>query len=222
MSTVPPLRPAQPERYPAAHGDNPRVDAAGRLQVIEQLCSFEGRGPGTDAERRAANWLAERLRRMGRRVEVEPTYVHPQYSLAIALHVALAIAGSLVALLSPAPGFALVLFAAFSLYLDQSTRFYLLRRLLFRRASQNIVSPGPSPGAPARVVLSAHYDAARTRPRLRRALGPPRPPPLRALAGAARADPPDLLGRRRAAAADLRAADGGSRRAPGSRSCSCS
>jgi Peptidase family M28 len=138
------------------------VDAAGRLELIEKLCSFEGRGPGTDAERRAANWLAGRLRKMGRRAEIEPTYVHPEYSLAIALHVALAIAGSLLALLFPAVGFALVLFAAFSLYGDQTTRYYLLRRLLFRRASQNIVSPGRRPGAPARLVLSAHYDAAKT------------------------------------------------------------
>ncbi len=138
------------------------MDAAGRQQVIEELCAFEGRGPGTDAERRAANWLAGRLSAMGRRVEVEPTFVHPEWSLAIALHVALAIIGSLVALLSPALGFALVLLAAFSLFLDQNTRLYLLRRLLFRRASQNVVSPGSNPGAPARVVLSAHYDAAKT------------------------------------------------------------
>jgi hypothetical protein len=138
------------------------VDAAARRALIEKLCSFEGRGPGTDAERRAANWLAERLREMGRRAELEPTYVHPEYSLAIALHLMLAIAGSLVALLSPAVGFALVLFAAFSLYGDQTTRYYLLRRLLFRRASQNVVSPGLRPDAPARLVLSAHYDAAKT------------------------------------------------------------
>ncbi|MFN8160962.1 MAG: M28 family peptidase [Solirubrobacterales bacterium] len=139
------------------------MDAAGRRALIEELCSFEGRGPGTDAERRAANWLAAGLRDAGRRVTVEPTYVHPQYALAIALHLAVAIAGSLIAaLLSPAAGFALVLLAAVSLYLDQSTRAYLLRRLLFRRASQNVVSPGGRPEAPVRVVLSAHYDAGRT------------------------------------------------------------
>ncbi len=137
------------------------MDAAARFELIEDLCSFEARGPGTDAERRAANRLAERLRGMGRRVEVEPIYVHPEYSLAIGLHIAVAIAGSLLALLFGPAGFALVLFAAFSLYLDQSTRLYLLRRLLFRRASQNVVSPGPSPGAPARVVLCAHHDAAK-------------------------------------------------------------
>ena len=130
--------------------------------MIEKLCSFEGRWPGTDAERRAGNWLAERLRQMGRRAEVEPTYVHPEYALVLALHVALAVGGGLVAIASPPVGFVLCLVAATSFYLDQNTRLYLLRRLFFRRASQNVVSPGTNPGAPARLVLSAHYDAAKS------------------------------------------------------------
>jgi Peptidase family M28 len=138
------------------------LDAAGRRELIEELCSFEGRWPGTDAERRAANRLAERVRAMGRKVSVEPTYVHPEYSLVIAAHVLLAIAGSLIALLSAPAGFVIVLIAATSLYLDQNTRLYLIRRLFFRRASQNVVSPGANPSAPARLILSAHYDAART------------------------------------------------------------
>ena len=112
---------------------------------------------------------------MGRRVEIEPSYVHPQYSLAIGLHVALAIAGSLVALLSPALGFALVLFAALSLYLDQSTRLYLLRRLLFRRASQNIVSPGSEPGRAGAPRPQRPLRRGQGRLRLRRELGPPGP-----------------------------------------------
>ena len=48
------------------------------------------------------------------------------------------------------------------MYLDLNYRVYLLRRLFFRRASQNVVSPGKRPDAPARVFLCAHYDAART------------------------------------------------------------
>jgi hypothetical protein len=138
------------------------VDAAGRRELIEELCSFEGRWPGTDAERRAANWLVSRLRAMGRKAEVEPTYVHPEYSLVLALHCALGIAGSLVAIAIPPLGFALVLVAAVSMYFDQNTRLYLLRRLFFRRASQNVVSAGAAPEASARVILSAHYDAAKT------------------------------------------------------------
>jgi hypothetical protein len=138
------------------------LDAAGRSELIEELCAFEGRWPGTDAERRAADHLAERLEGSGRKASIEPTYVHPEYSLVLAAHVLLALAGSLLALSIAPLGFVLVLVAATSLYLDQNTRLYLIRRLFFRRASQNVVSPGSKPSAPARLILSAHYDAAKT------------------------------------------------------------
>ena len=132
------------------------------MEVIRELCSFEGRGPGTDAERRAANALATRLRRSGRRAEIEPFFCHPQYALVHLVHAALGVAGSVLATVQPAVGFALVLIAATSTYLDLNTRAYLVRSLFFRRASQNVVSPGTRPDAPARLILVAHYDAART------------------------------------------------------------
>jgi hypothetical protein len=138
------------------------VDAAARQQLIAELCEFKGRGPATDAERRAGNFLAARLRKGGRQAEVVPTFVHPQHALVFAAHAALAVAGSVVGTKSPGIGFALVLIAATSLYLDANTRFYLLRRLFFRRGSQNIVSPGQRPEAPLRLILVAHYDTART------------------------------------------------------------
>jgi hypothetical protein len=132
------------------------------MDVIRELCSFESRLAGTDAERRAANLLATRLRDRGRRAQIEPTYVHPRYGLVHAAHCALGFAGSLLAIIQPAIGFAIVLAATASMYLDLNYRVYLLRRLFFRRASQNVVSPGERPDAPARVLLCAHYDAART------------------------------------------------------------
>src|SRR5215475_8912948 len=132
------------------------------MEVIRELCSFEGRGPGTDAERRAANALSTRLRGMGRRTDLEPFFAHPQYAIVHLIHAALGIAGSLLATVQPAVGFALVLFAAVSTYLDLNTRLYLVRSLIFRRVSQNVVSPGNRPDAPARLILTAHYDAART------------------------------------------------------------
>jgi hypothetical protein len=140
------------------------VDAAARLQVIRKLCSFEGRLAGSDAERRAGNWLAERMREEGRRVEVEPTHVHPTVALVQAAHCALGFGGSLIAIVSPPAGFAIVVVAAVSMYLDLNARYYLVRRLFFRRASQNVVSPGHRADAPARLFLCAHYDAARTGP----------------------------------------------------------
>jgi hypothetical protein len=138
------------------------VEVAERLELIRRLCSFEGRRAGTDAERRAANDLAERLQGMGRRADVEPTYVHPQWAVVHAIHCALGVAGSLIALESPPVGFGLVLAAAISMYLDLNARFYLLRRLFFRRASQNVLSRGRRPDAPATVILCAHYDAAQS------------------------------------------------------------
>ncbi|MFL5869922.1 MAG: M28 family metallopeptidase [Solirubrobacterales bacterium] len=138
------------------------MDSAGRMDIIRELCSFEGRLAGTDAERRAANRLAERLREQDRRVDVEPTYVHPQLGLVYALHCAVGFAGSLISVAIPALGFALVLIAATSMYLDMNARFYLLRRIFFRRASQNVVARGKRADAPARLLITAHIDAART------------------------------------------------------------
>ncbi len=132
------------------------------MEIVRELCSFEGRLTGTDAERRAANRLAERLRGLGRRVEIEPIHVHPQWPLVQAAHCLLAFAGSLVAIEVPALGFGLVLLAATSMYLDLNYRIYLVRRLFFRRASQNVVSPGPNPDAGARLLICAHVDAARS------------------------------------------------------------
>jgi len=131
------------------------------MELIRELCSFEHRLAGTDAERRASNRLAERLRELGRRADIEPTYVHPQYALVHAAHCLLGFVGSLVSVAVPALGFALVLVAATSMYLDLNGRVYLLRSLFFRRASQNVVSPGKRPAAPATLILCAHVDAAR-------------------------------------------------------------
>jgi Peptidase family M28 len=138
------------------------VDSQGRLDLIRELCSFKERGPGTDSERRAANMLAGRLRGIGRRADIEPFFAHPEYAVVHLIHAAMGVAGSILATVQPAAGFALVLLAAASTYLDLNTRVYLVRSLLFRRVSQNVVSPGNRPDAPVRVVLMAHYDAART------------------------------------------------------------
>ena len=142
-------------------------ERSGSIELVEEICAAGPRRTGTDAERRAAAALAERLRRGGRTAAVEPIYVHPQWAAIHLAHCLLAIAGSLVAVAEPAIGFALVLLATASLYLDLSGRVLLLRTLFFRRASQNLISP-PLPEAledePAteRVILCAHLDAPRT------------------------------------------------------------
>ena len=52
---------------------------------IEELVSFDGRWPGTDAERRAAVHLQQRLATLGRQVEVEPIHVRPNFPVVTAI-----------------------------------------------------------------------------------------------------------------------------------------
>ena len=130
------------------------------MREIEDLVAFEGRWPGTDAERRAAGHLEERLREAGRDAEVEPTSVNPNYAVTHAIHALLAIVGSVLSVYRPCAGAALVLFATISTFGDLTGTFFLVRRLTGRRASQNVTSREDG-NKPAVLVLSAHYDAAR-------------------------------------------------------------
>ncbi len=133
--------------------------------TVAQLVRFERRGPGTDAERRAALWLARRLRAGGREAEVETVWVRPHETAALALHALAGVAGSVLAAFVPIAGVAVLAAALASLVLDVLGRLWLLRRLTFRRATQNVVSPPPprSGAEPAlRLVVTAAYDAGRT------------------------------------------------------------
>ena len=130
------------------------------MREIEALVAFEGRIAGSDAERRAAEHLAGRLRSLGREAEVEPISVWPNYALTHMLHALLAVVGSLVSVASPLAGVLIVAFALLSSVGDMTGTLFLVRRLTGRRASQNVVSSegGDKPGT---LVLVAHYDAAR-------------------------------------------------------------
>ncbi len=153
MPTAAPVRPLRNAAGVSAEEISADVDA---------LCGFERRLPGTDSERRASKHVASRLEATGRRAVIDPTYVQPQWALVHMLHCALAVAGSLAAVEEPIVGFVLVLVAAVSAYLDLNARHYLLRRLPFRRASQNVHTLPREPGAEPVVVLCANVDAPRT------------------------------------------------------------
>jgi hypothetical protein len=76
-------------------------------ETIANLEGLSGRGAGTDAERRAAVWLARRLNaattgvRSRRTARIEPFWCRPNWALAHAWHAAMAVAGSLVSRASP-------------------------------------------------------------------------------------------------------------------------
>lgn len=126
----------------------------------EALASHRGRSAGTDAERRAAVHLRDRLTDMGRQAELQQARVWPRFGLAHALHALLAVAGSVVAVSAPAPGAALVLLAALLTFLDASGYLHVLRHLLGGRASQNVESREEN-GKPGVLIVTAGYDSPR-------------------------------------------------------------
>jgi hypothetical protein len=130
-------------------------------EEIERLVEFEGRAPGSDAERRAAEHLVERLGQLGREAETEGLSTWPNWPMTYALHVAVAIVGSVVSVTIPVLGAALALLAIALTFLDANGIAFTTRRLFGRRASQNVISreDGDKGGT---LVLVAHYDSGRT------------------------------------------------------------
>jgi hypothetical protein len=136
-------------------------------EIVARLEGFRGRGPGTDAERRAANWLARELEQQpARDVLVAPFWCRPNWAAAHAWHVALAIAGSLASVTNGWVGLGLLIVALISTAFDDLFGVSLGRRLTHERASQNVVArarPRRDGAPPAlRLVITANYDAPRT------------------------------------------------------------
>jgi hypothetical protein len=63
-------------------------------QIADELRAIEGRGPCTDAERRAARAIARQLRELGRRPRTQTVWVRPGNEWALALACMLGVAGS--------------------------------------------------------------------------------------------------------------------------------
>ncbi len=136
------------------------------IREPHDLTDYAGRMAGTDAERRAAMHLRERLRGMGREAELEAVEVRPRFGLAHTFHALLAIVGSVVAVSSPTVGAAMVLAAGVLVLLDLTGPLSVTRRLTGRRASQNVFSPEDR-GRAGTLILVAHYDVGRDAPAFR-------------------------------------------------------
>lgn len=130
------------------------------IEIVEGLAGFADRGAGTDAERRAAAWLAAQI---SRDTEIETFWCRPNWALTHAVHAALAVAGSLGSLSSPVAGVAILAATLASVATDWLLNISVGRRLTREHASQNVlVSPTPTPSEkPVRLILTANYDAGR-------------------------------------------------------------
>jgi hypothetical protein len=155
------------------------------LETTAMLAAFERRGPGTDAERRAARRLAQELFRAGHRVKTGTFWCRPNWALAHAWHAALALGGSLLSVSQPAVGAALLTAALLSLLTDGFFGVSPGRRLTPERASQNVIATTDDEATEARtrLIITANYDIGRaalvyrdslrrTAAWLRRAAGP--------------------------------------------------
>ena len=146
-------------------GSNPTPGMTEIDTFAEAEALVDGVGPrpaGSDAERRAARHLAERLEGLGREVVVEPFPVWPAWPVGYTINAIVAIVGSVLSVSSAMLGIGLVLLATVLTFLDLAGISPTTRRLLGRRASQNVVSWGERerPGA---LLLVAHYDSGPTR-----------------------------------------------------------
>jgi Peptidase family M28 len=139
------------------------MDAFAEAETL--VDEFGPRAPGSDAERRAAQHLAGRLKELGREAHIEAFSVWPHWASGYAINAGIAIVGSVVAVSSAALGTGLVMLAAILTFLDLAGIAPTTRRLLGRRASQNVVSWGER-DLPGALLLVAHYDTGpiRTRP----------------------------------------------------------
>jgi hypothetical protein len=131
------------------------------LLEIEELTDFDGRWPGTDAERRAALHLEEKLGRLGREAELEPIRIRPNFPVVYAVLAALAVVGSVVSVKSAIAGVVILLAVTVLTLADLTGTFMVFRAIVPRRASQNVISREDG-GKAGTLVLMAHYDAAHT------------------------------------------------------------
>jgi hypothetical protein len=131
--------------------------------TVEGLCGHANRSAGTDAERRAAGWLRERVQASGRDASLEVHWVRPHWSTIHVIHAAVGVAGSLISTTSALAGVIVVGVATLATLAELTGRLPSPARLLsYRRATQNVVSPPPrARSRRVRLVIVAAYDAAR-------------------------------------------------------------
>lgn len=115
---------------------------------------------GSDAERRAALGVRDRLRAAGRAADLEPIRIRPRWALAQAIAAAAAVVGSVLSVSRPALGGAIVLAAAVSAAAEGTGLAHLALRLTGTRASQNVSAPGTG-GRPGTLAIVAPGDVPR-------------------------------------------------------------
>lgn len=128
---------------------------------IEALCAFENRVAGSLGEARAAKYVIDRLRSAGIPTQIERFRFPATFSRTLVLHASLGLAASVLAYWLPFVGLLLALLVTVSFWAEYTGRALILKRLLPRINSQNVIGViAPRQEVTSRVVLTAHLDAA--------------------------------------------------------------
>src|SRR5262245_34684945 len=115
----------------------------------------------TDAERRAANRLHDRLRAAGHEAWVETVWVRPRWAWSVALHAALTVVGGLIAIGAAIPGLIVAAIGTLGLIGEAFGYPGPLRLAMRRRATQNVLVEPPDRDRVA-LLFVARYDAPPT------------------------------------------------------------
>ncbi|MTD46936.1 M28 family peptidase [Conexibacter sp. W3-3-2] len=142
------------------------IDRDGLRGTVELLAAIE-RPSASDGERRAATWIADRLREAGCAVEVDEETAYGGYARSLAGQSAVGLlAAGLAATPRPrtrALGAALGVVAIAGIVEEVSNGPQLFRRLTMRRRpTQNVVAVTGDAEADRTLVVLAHHDAAST------------------------------------------------------------
>ena len=133
-------------------------------ELTEQLRARGPRPAGSDAERRAAAWIAERIGEDPRRAaRLETFWARPNWAGAQAWHIAAAIGGSLLATTQARAGAVVIVVALAAMLVDWRTCRSPGRLLTREHASQNVISSGPGEQR-VRLIITANLDTARLNP----------------------------------------------------------
>ena len=129
----------------------------GRLEELERI----ERPSASDGERRAAEWLVERFAELGAEARIEAEPAHGTYWWPLGIGAGLGALGGIAALRGRRLlGGALAAAAATGMASDFPPGKRLLRRLLPRRTTYNVVCELGPADAERTMVLIAHHDAA--------------------------------------------------------------
>jgi hypothetical protein len=143
----------------------PDIDLASLRATVETLAALE-RGPTSDGERSAAEWIAERLRELGCEAAVEEELAFRDWAPALARLSAVGAAAGVAGLARRrgsrlAAGLAALAGAAIAEDVSNGPRSFR-RATMEQRPTWNAVAATGDPGGAETLVVLAHHDAAPT------------------------------------------------------------